>query len=116
MKRKTKAITPAPALFQNEQAALLSVLSGGKLDRQRSAQLLRLLNGKNLKRLIVGGIGLSVAAQAMINVSREQSLRHAISKELKKQLSPLEVQLRELENQVNSLNKEVQALRKELKH
>ena len=52
----------------------------------------------------------------MINVSREQSLRHAISKELKKQLSPLELQLRELENQVNSLNKEVQALRKELKH
>ena len=116
MKRKTKAIAPAPALLQNEQAALLSVLSGGKLDRQRSVQLLRLINGKNLKRLIVGGIGLSVAAQAIINVSREQSLRHAIAKELKKQLSPLEAQLSQLEDEVNSLNREVQTLRKELRH
>ena len=115
MKKKNTAIAPAPALLQNEQAALLSVLSGGKLDRQRSAQLLRLVNGKNVKRLIFGGIALSVGAQAVINYTREQRMRHVVAKEIKKQLSPLHAELRQLEDEVDALSKDVKSLRKELK-
>ena len=113
--RLENATAIRPALLQNEQAALLSVLSGGKLDRQRSAQLLRLVNGRNVKRLIFGGIALSVGAQAVINYTREQRMRHVVAKEITKQLSPLHAELRQLEDEVDALSKDVKSLRKELK-
>ena len=84
----------------------------------REQKLMRLLlahaNPRDLKRLFLALAGCGAAVSLAGSLARNRMLRSAVSRELKKQLAPVNKKLDELEKQNEELKKQNQELKKKL--
>lgn len=99
------------ALALQASQALLNQLpvDVGKL--QKAAKL---LEPKNLKRLIVVAVGGSAALSLVSTLGHDRLYRAAVARELRKQLAPIQKQLDELSEQNEVLRRQNEALQEQL--
>lgn len=70
----------------------------------------RLLEPKNIKRLLLAALGGSLLASVLSSLSRARMIRASVARELKKQLAPINKKLDNLEKQNEELKKENEEL------
>ena len=75
-----------------------------------------LMEPKHLKHIAIAAIGVSLAGSAIGTASEMRMYRRAMSKELKKQLEPINKKLDQLEAQNEELKKQNKQLRDRLEH
>ena len=86
---------------QGEQSLLRTVLSH--------------LNAKDVKRILIAVVGGSAALSLLGKLAHDRFYRAVVSRELKKQLAPVNKKLDELEKQNEELKKQNEQLRKQLR-
>ncbi len=112
-KEKLPAVKgPAGAALELLPSALVR---GDSAQQKLLRYVLTNANMKNIKRLGAAALGASAALALAGSIARRHMIRAALSKELKKQLAPVNKKLDELEEQNKELKKQNEQLRKQLK-
>ena len=78
-------------------------------------KLLRRSRLRRIKRLLIGVVGGGSVLALLGKLKRDRKFRAAISRELEKQLDPVNKKVRELEKQNEELKRENAQLRKQLR-
>ena len=84
-----------------------------KVNRNLALAALKKLNTPKTRRIAAVALGAVAVSAAAHSVSKYQFYRSAVSREMKKQLAPLQEQIAELQTLVNALRAENAALRGE---
>ena len=84
-----------------------------KVNRNLALAALKKLNTPKTRRIAAVALGAVAVSAAAHSVSKYQFYRSAVSREMKKQLAPLQEQIAELQASVNALRAENAALRGE---
>ena len=111
MKTHLSLPTPGKALSARTEQAVLELLPVDQKTLRRAA---RLMESKNLKKVGLLAVGGTALVSLLASVGHDRVYRAAVSKELKKQLEPINRKLDALEQQNEQLLRENAELKERL--
>lgn len=111
MKTHLSLPTPGKALSARTEQAVLELLPVDQKTLRRAA---RLMEPKNLKKVGLLAVGGTALVSLLASVGHDRVYRAAVSKELKKQLEPINRKLDALEQQNEQLLRENAELKERL--
>lgn len=79
-----------------------------KVNKRMADYIIKSVNAKKLKRIIIAGGGAAALVAVGSSVARLKSLQFAVAREMKKQLAPINAKLDELEKQNAELKAELE--------
>ena len=116
--KKKKKVKNVPFRLEPELALELlpyALARGNQSEPSLLRTVLSHLNIRDVKRILIAVVGGSAAVSLLGKLARDRFYRATVSRELKKQLAPLNKKLDELEKQNEELKKQNEQLKKQLR-